>query len=267
MTKENDRRNRAEQMASIIRQNLKRAIARQGVSQQEVARKAGMNPASFSQMLNGNKRLLFEDMYAVCDVLGLNIADLMDATSLQNEMQQKVEALLKQANQLTDQANNLKQQAVTLQHTDALGNQAKGALVGAGSPRFLVSPFNPDDPIEGGISGAAKGALAGFVPFGVPSGSGSPSRLSKHDAIGVSGRSQAHETLKTMTTIIMRTSEHDQGNEVVHVAEAVGHADGDLDPVVERLEPRARIAQLDGPEDVRSAPPDPLRQFDDLGHA
>ena len=209
MTKENDRRNRAEQMASIIRQNLKRAIARQGVSQQEVARKAGMNPASFSQMLNGNKRLLFEDMYAVCDVLGLNIADLMDATSLQNEMQQKVEALLKQANQLTDQANNLKQQAVTLQHTDALGNQAKGALVGAGSPRFLVSPFNPDAPVEGGISGAVKGALAGFVPFGVPSGSGSPSSPSKHDGIGVSGRSQAHETLGTMTTIIMRTSEGD----------------------------------------------------------
>ena len=209
MTKENDRRNRAEQMASIIRQNLKRAIARQGVSQQEVARKAGMNPASFSQMLNGNKRLLFEDMYAVCDVLGLNIADLMDATSLQNEMQQKVEALLKQANQLTDQANNLKQQAVTLQHTDALGNQAKGALVGAGSPRFLVSPFNPDDPIEGGISGAAKGALAGFVPSGVPSGSSSPSRLSKYDEIGVPGRSQAHETLGAMTTIIMNTSEGD----------------------------------------------------------
>ena len=207
MTKENDRRNRAEQMASIIRQNLKRAIARQGVSQQEVARKAGMNPASFSQMLNGNKRLLFEDMYAVCDVLGLNIADLMDATSLQNEMQQKVEALLKQANQLTDQANNLKQQAVTLQHTDALGNQAKGALVGAGSPRFLVSPFNPDAPVEGRISGVAKGALAGFVPSGVPSGVGSLSMPSKHDGIGVSGRSQAHETLGAMTTIIMRTSE------------------------------------------------------------
>ena len=207
MTQENDRRNRAEQMASIIRQNLKRAITRQGVSQQEVARKAGMNPASFSQMLNGNKRLLFEDMYAVCDVLGLNIADLMDATSLQNEMQQKVEALLKQANQLTDQANNLKQQAVTLQHADALGNQAKGALVGVGSPRFLVSPFNPDAPIEGGISGAAKGALAGFVPYGVPSGSGSPSSPSKHGGIGGSGRSQAHETLRNMTTIIMHTSE------------------------------------------------------------
>lgn len=211
MTQENDRRNRAEQMASIIRQNLKRAITRQGVSQQEVARKAGMNPASFSQMLNGNKRLLFEDMYAVCDVLGLNIADLMDATSLQNEMQQKVEALLKQANQLTDQANNLKQQAVTLQHADALGNQAKGALVGAGSPRFLVSPFNPDAPVEGGISGAVKGALAGFIPPVVPSGTDSPSTPSKHDGIGVSGRSQAHETLGAMTTIIMHTSDDNRG--------------------------------------------------------
>ncbi len=188
MLKENDRRNRAEQMASIIRQNLKRAISRQGVSQQEVARKAGMNPASFSQMLNGNKRLLFEDMYAVCDVLGLNIADLMNATSLQNEMQQKVEALLKQADQLTDQANNLKQQAATLQHTDVLDDQAKGALIGAVSPRFLVSPFNPDAPAENGIAGAARGSMASWPQ---------------------SGRSQAHETLGTMTTIIMRTSEGD----------------------------------------------------------
>ena len=86
-----------------------------------------------------------------------------------------------------------------------------GALVGAGSPRFLVSPFNPDAPVEGGISGAAKGALAGFVPFGVPSGSGSPSSPSKHDGIGVSGRSQAHETLGTMTTIIMHTSDDNRG--------------------------------------------------------
>ena len=39
--------------------------------------------------------------------------------------------------------------------------------------------------------------------------------------------------------------QHDQRDEVVHVAEPVGHADGDLDPVVEGLEPRVRIAQPD----------------------
>ena len=84
-----------------------------------------------------------------------------------------------------------------------------GALVGAGSSRFLVGPFNPDVPIESGISGAAKGALAGFMPSVVPSGSGSPSTPSGHGGIGVSGRSQAHETLGAMTTIIMRTTEGD----------------------------------------------------------
>lgn len=73
--------------------------------------------------------------------------------------------------------------------------------------QFILHFAGRDAPVEGGISGAAKGALAGFVPFGVPSGSGSPSSPSKHDAIGVSGRSQAHETLGTMTTIIMRTTE------------------------------------------------------------
>ena len=34
------------------------------------------------------------------------------------------------------------------------------------------------------------------------------------------------------------------------MVEAVGHADGDLVPVVERLEPRVRIARPDCPEDV-----------------
>ena len=144
MRKENDRRDRAEQMSSIIRQNLKRAILQQGVSQQDVAHEAGMNPASFSQMLNGNKRLMFEDLYAVCDVLGLSVADLMDATVLQNEMQQKVEALLRQANQLTDQADNLKRQAGELQqlgniHEDSDSRQ--GALVGASSPSLSREPL------------------------------------------------------------------------------------------------------------------------------
>lgn len=34
------------------------------------------------------------------------------------------------------------------------------------------------------------------------------------------------------------------------MAEAVGHADGDLDLVVECLEPGVGVAESDGPEDV-----------------
>ena len=45
-------------------------------------------------------------------------------------------------------------------------------------------------------------------------------------------------------------AEHDQGDEVGDAVEAVGHADGGLDPVVGRLEPGVWTAQFDCPEDV-----------------
>ncbi len=62
-------------------------------------------------------------------------------------------------------------------------------------------------------------------------------------------------------------SEHDQGDEVADVVEAVGHADGDLDPVVERLEARVRVSHPDRAQDVGAAPSDLPGQFDDLGYA
>ena len=37
--------------------------------------------------------------------------------------------------------------------------------------------------------------------------------------------------------VIAGAAEHDECDEAVRVVEAVGHADGDLDPVVGRLEP------------------------------
>ena len=46
------------------------------------------------------------------------------------------------------------------------------------------------------------------------------------------------------------------------MVEAVGHADGDLDPVVGRLEPGVGVAQLDRAQDVRPAASDLLRQFE-----
>ena len=50
--------------------------------------------------------------------------------------------------------------------------------------------------------------------------------------------------------------------------EAVGHADGDLDPVVERLEPGAGVAQFDGAWDVGAASPVFFfGKLDDLGDA
>ena len=62
-------------------------------------------------------------------------------------------------------------------------------------------------------------------------------------------------------------SEFDHGDEVVRVAEAVGHADGDLDLVVERFDPGVGMAEPDGCEDVVAACADLPAWFDDLGDA
>ena len=48
-------------------------------------------------------------------------------------------------------------------------------------------------------------------------------------------------------------AEHDECDEVADVVEAVGHADGDLDPVVEGLEPGVGVAQPDRAQDVGPA--------------
>lgn len=62
-------------------------------------------------------------------------------------------------------------------------------------------------------------------------------------------------------------SEFDHGDEVVDVSEAVGHADGGLDLVVECLGPGVGVAGSDGFGDVVLASADLPAQFDDLGDA
>ena len=173
---------------SVIAWNVKMLLTAQNKSQSALAAFLGIQRPTMTNKMKGRIAWSVADLVKSADFLGTTAEALMD-DSLMSQLK-------------TGYTESTKPKY-------GVFAEKPGALVGAGSPRFLVSPFNPDAPVEGGISGAAKGALAGFVPFGVPSGSGSPSSPSKHDAIGGSGRSQAHETLKTMTTIIMRTSEGD----------------------------------------------------------
>ena len=173
---------------SVIAWNVKMLLTAQNKSQSALAAFLGIQRPTMTNKMKGRIAWSVADLVKSADFLGTTAEALMD-DSLMSQLK-------------TGYTESTKPKY-------GVFAEKPGALVGAGSPRFLVSPFNPDAPVEGGISGAAKGALAGFVPFGVPSGSGSPSSPSKHDAIGVSGRSQAHETLGTMTTIIMRTSEGD----------------------------------------------------------
>lgn len=171
---------------SVIAWNVKMLLTAQNKSQSALAAFLGIQRPTMTNKMKGRIAWSVADLVKSADFLGTTAEALMD-DSLMSQLK-------------TGYTESTKPKY-------GVFAEKPGALVGAGSPRFLVSPFNPDAPVEGGISGAAKGALAGFVPFGVPSGSGSPSSPSKHDGIGVSGRSQAHETLRNMTTIIMHTSE------------------------------------------------------------
>ena len=51
------------------------------------------------------------------------------------------------------------------------------------------------------------------------------------------------------------------------MVEAVGHADGGLDPVVEGLGPGVGVAELDRAQDVGPAASDLPGEFRDLGYA
>lgn len=171
---------------SVIAWNVKMLLTAQNKSQSALAAFLGIQRPTMTNKMKGRIAWSVADLVKSADFLGTTAEALMD-DSLMSQLK-------------TGYTESTKPKY-------GVFAEKPGALVGAGSPRFLVSPFNPDAPVEGGISGAAKGALAGFVPSGVLSGSGSPAMSSKHDGIGVSGRSQAHETLGAMTTIIMRTSE------------------------------------------------------------
>ena len=178
--------NKGQRAEAAIPTNVRVYLGLSGKTQKALGEALGITKSAMSMKMCGKVGWSVSDLVTTADFLGVTPSALMDDTILS-----KAEAGYAKSAEY------------------GVFAEKPGALVGAGSPRFLVSPFNPDAPVEGGISGAAKGALAGFVPFGVPSGSGSPSSPSKHDGIGVSGRSQAHETLKTMTTVIMRTTEGD----------------------------------------------------------
>ncbi len=178
-----DKGQRAE---AAIPTNVRVYLGLSGKTQKALGEALGITKSAMSMKMCGKVGWSVSDLVTTADFLGVTPSALMDDTILS-----KAEAGYAKSAEY------------------GVFAEKPGALVGAGSPRFLVSPFNPDAPVEGGISGAVKGALAGFVPFGVPSGSGSPSSPSKHDGIGVSGRSQAHETLGAMTTVIMHTSEGD----------------------------------------------------------
>ena len=178
----------AQRFEDVARYNIRRYMRLTGKIQKDLAHALGVSRPTITLMLKGETKINLRQLFLIAKALGVTVEDLIDDTYYCQD-----EEFMKKLKPTTDA-------------------EKPGALVGAGAPRYLVSPFNPDAPFENGISGAAKGAMAGVIRSGATGGPGStPESVasSKHDGRTALPRSQAHETLGTMTTIIMRTSEGD----------------------------------------------------------
>ena len=132
----------AQRFEDVARYNIRRYMRLTGKIQKDLAHALGVSRPTITLMLKGETKLNLRQVFLIAKALGVTVEDLIDDTYYCQD-----EEFMKKLKPTTDA-------------------EKPGALVGAGAPRFLVSPFNPDAPV-------------------------------------------AHETLGTMTTIIMRTSEGD----------------------------------------------------------
>ena len=129
----------AQYMTTVVRMNIKQIIKEKGISQRDLAKSMGTNPSTFSQMLNGNRRLLVEDVFALSLSLGVSINDLMDDSAIREGMREQAEMLISQANSLRSRADELTRQM------EKLPNPVKSTGELAGSPRYLRKPDETEE--------------------------------------------------------------------------------------------------------------------------
>ena len=169
---------------SVIAWNVKMLLTAQNKSQSALAAFLGIQRPTMTNKMKGRIAWSVADLVKSADFLGTTAEALMD-DSLMSQLK-------------TGYTESTKPKWVFA--------EKPGALVGAGSPRFLVVPSTPTP------RSRVESQVQLKVPWPVSCRSGSrptgfPSSPSKHDGIGVSARSQAHETLGAMTTVIMHTTE------------------------------------------------------------
>ena len=143
-------------MEKVVAWNVKMLLTARGGSQAALAEALGIKKAAMSRKINGFISWSLSDVVKASRFLGTTPESLMDDTLMK---------------QMTDTSS-----------------VEKGALVGAGSPRYLVSPYNADGSLRLDNKGVVLGAFSGR------NGKKSPEHMEKSE---------------TMTTIIMRTSEGD----------------------------------------------------------
>lgn len=65
-------------MAKDIRTNLRQVLDDFGYSQVKIAKKVGLTPCKFSNILNKRRRLTAEELLTICEIIGLTPEQLRD---------------------------------------------------------------------------------------------------------------------------------------------------------------------------------------------
>lgn len=61
-----------------VRVNLRSVIRERGFSQASIARKAGMTPCKLSQVVNLDRKLEANEMFALCEAIGMTPVELAE---------------------------------------------------------------------------------------------------------------------------------------------------------------------------------------------
>lgn len=161
---------------SAIATNVRVYLGLSGKTQKALGEALGITKSAMSMKMVGKVGWSVCDLVTTADFLGVTPAALMDDTILS-----KAESGY------------------------APAPARVGALVGAGSPRYFVSPYNPDGTLDTNKLGAVLGASA------TQAGQNGPEGMEESEDMTTVIMRTSHDdgpsgTLGSMTTVIMRTT-------------------------------------------------------------
>ena len=109
----------AQRFEDVARYNIRRYMRLTGKIQKDLAHALGVSRPTITLMLKGETKLNLRQVFLIAKALGVTVEDLIDDTYYCQD-----EEFMKKLKPTTDA-------------------EKPGALVGAGAPRFLVSPSTP----------------------------------------------------------------------------------------------------------------------------
>lgn len=65
------------ELAKVVKENILRILAEQGVSQNELSRRTGIHPPSIVHLLKGDREIQTDTIQRISNALGVSVVDLV----------------------------------------------------------------------------------------------------------------------------------------------------------------------------------------------